>query len=167
MLIDMHFDGQTLTWNSLKFKATTGMNKYQHPSYQCLKDSGPVPEGIYHIYNTDLGTAKDDGTGKCNLSPAWGMQTIPRGKDAGNCEPYWANWGNHRVRIEPANQKTVNACRPRRGGFYIHDSTKGYSHGCIEVERSFFSTLRATTSRRLTIEIKYIANRPTNGGTGD
>ena len=65
------------------------------------------------------------------------------------------------------NQKTVNACRPRRGGFYIHDSTKGYSHGCIEVEGSFFSTLRATTSRRLTIEVKYIANRPTNGGTGD
>jgi len=34
-----------------------------------------------------------DGTGTCNLSPSWQIQTIPRGSATGVCEPYWANWG--------------------------------------------------------------------------
>ena len=44
----------------------------------------------------------------------------------------WANWGNNRVRFEPADVITKNKCKTNRGEFYLHDSVKIYSHGCIE-----------------------------------
>lgn len=68
-----------------------------------------------------------------------GLEYHPRGQAAGTCEIYWANWGYNRIRLESADEKTRKACGGKRGGFYIHDSTKGYSHGCIEVEPVFFS----------------------------
>jgi hypothetical protein len=49
----------------------------------------------------------------------------------------------HRIRFEPADEKTKRRCSHRRSGFYLHDSTKGYSHGCIEVQGSFFGALRS------------------------
>jgi hypothetical protein len=56
-----------------------------------------------------------------------------------------------------------------RGGFYLHDSTKGYSHGCIEVEPSFLSILRAraanATRGYFLLKVTYVADRATNGGT--
>lgn len=169
-IADMEFDGQVLRWRGTgKFRATTGLPEYQHPTHQCVKDKGPVPEGLYKVFIADRGIAKDDGTGFCNLAPAWGVQTIPRGRDAGACDPYWANWGNQRVRIEPADAITQKACRPARGGFYIHDSSKGYSHGCIEIDRGFFVSLRARSAVNrtgyLTLRVKYVLGRPTNGGT--
>lgn len=170
MIVDMEFDGQVLTWNgSGKFKATTGLPGYQFPKNHCLKDSGPIPEGVYRVLVTDRGAAKDDGTGQCNLSPGWGIQTIPRGADAGSCEVYWANWGRNRARLEPADIKTRHACTPVRGGFYLHDSTKGYSHGCIEVEPRFFAILRSRAKGSLRgyfiLKVKYVIGIITNGGT--
>jgi hypothetical protein len=170
MLVDMEFDGQVLTWNgSGRFKATSGLPGYQYPRNNCVKDRGPVPEGAYKVLATDLGAAKDDGTGQCNLSPGWGIQTIPRGAAAGSCEVNWANWGRNRARMEPANVKTRTACSPIRGGFYLHDSTKGYSHGCIEIDPRFFSALRsrASTASRgyFILKVKYVPERVTNGGT--
>lgn len=169
-MVDMEFDGQTLTWHgSGRFRATTGLPEHQFPQYQCVKDAGPVPEGLYKVFVNSLGSARDDGTGFCNLSPGWGIQTIPRGAAAGECESFWANWGRNRARMEPADSKTRSACSPIRGGFYLHDSTKGYSHGCIEVESSFFSILRsrASSARRgqFLLQVRYVPDRVTNGGT--
>ncbi|MBT0960464.1 hypothetical protein [Denitromonas iodatirespirans] len=170
MHADMSFDGQRLTWSgSGVFKATSGMVGFQMPTNDCVPDAGPTPQGLYKVYVADRGVAKDDGSGTCNLSPAWGVQSIPRGVDAGDCEPYWANWGRNRVRLEPADAETRNACSPRRGGFYLHDSTKGYSHGCIEVEPGFFPVLRArsvgATKGYFLLRVKYAEGRRTNGGT--
>lgn len=47
------------------------------------------------------------------------------------------NWGYNRIRLESADEKTRKACGGKRGGFYIHDSTKGYSHGCMKWNRCF------------------------------
>lgn len=161
MAYGMIYDGVKLTWNSVgSFKATSGMPGHQIPSDQCLPDRGPVPEGNYYIPLIDGSQAADDGTGVCQLAPSWQIQTIPRGSSAGACEPYWANWGYHRVRFEPADTATKNTCLPiKRGGFYLHDSTKGFSHGCIEVEGIFFAQLRAFVNAkkqsRLYLKIKY------------
>lgn len=170
MLADMEFDGRELSWNgSGKFKATTGLPGYQSPGNQCVKEKGPIPQGVYKVLVTDRGTAKDDGTRFCNLAPGWGIQTIPRGAEAGACEVYWANWGRNRARLEPADIATRNACSPKRGGFYLHDSTKGYSHGCIEVEPRFFTALRARLATNLRgyflLKVKYVPGRSTYGGT--
>lgn len=175
MIVDMEFDGQVLTWNgSGRFKATTGLNEeanedgkdLQFPEHQCVKDKGPTPEGRYKVYITDLGAAKGD-MSRCYLSQAWGVQTIPRGKSAGECEPNWVNWGYNRARLEPADALTRHACEGTRGGFYLHDSTKGYSHGCIEVETRFFAALksRKATNGYFILKVKYVDGRKTNGGT--
>ena len=163
---DMIFDGQTINWMGIGvYRATSGMRDQQYPEFQCIPDAGPIPEGVYRIFSADLGTAKDDGRGICALSPAWGVQRIPRGERAGACEPYWANWGNYRAKIEPADEITKQACLPVRSGFFIHDSTKGYSHGCIEVEPKFFETLFGFKRKKLFIKVKYVKGVQTNGGT--
>lgn len=172
MKIDLYYDGQTIKWSGkgLLFKATSGMPSHQMPGKQCIPDAGPVPEGEYKVFISDHGMAKDDGRGICALKPSWGVQEIPRGSQAGHCEPYWANWGKNRARMEPANDATKKKCSPvSRGGFYIHDSIKGYSHGCIEVETKLFEHLRSyhsvTKKPYIIIRVKYVIGRGTNGGT--
>jgi hypothetical protein len=87
---------------------------------------------------------------------------------AGMCEPYWANWGWHRVQLQPADARTARACSPARGGFYLHDSTKGYTHGCIEVEGAFFDRLirlaRTGRQSRMSLKVAYKTST-TDGGT--
>lgn len=171
MKFDMLYDGQTIRWSVRgTFKATSGLPGSQFPQDSCVPNSGPIPEGFYTIFISDHGIAKDDGSGYCALKPSWGIQEIPRGSAAGVCESYWANWGRNRARMEPADITTKNRCFPTmRGGFYLHDSTKGYSHGCIEVETRLFSSLRnhhkETQKSTLIIKVSYINGRSTNGGT--
>lgn len=170
MYVDMEYNGQVLTWKGAgDFKATSGLPGFQAPGNSCLRDKGPMPEGIYRVLIANRGTASDDGTGQCNLQPGSGIQSIPRGADAGACEPFWANWGNNRARLEPADAPTRHACSPARGGFYLHDSTKGYSHGCIEIEPRFFPLLRARARHAprgyFVLKVKYVRGRPTYGGT--
>lgn len=170
MNIDLEFEGQEVRRGGVgRFKASTALPGFQRPEFQCVPDKGPVPEGLYKVFIRDMGDARDDDRNRCNLSPAWGMQRIPRGDAAGDCEPFWANRGNNRARMEPADPQTRQACTIRRGGFYIHDSTKGYSHGCIEVDPGFFTVLKsgslARTGGHLIIKVKYVAGRETNGGT--
>ncbi|UTA47078.1 DUF2778 domain-containing protein [Simiduia sp. 21SJ11W-1] len=171
MIKDMTFNGRQLIWPGKgTFKATSGLPEHQMPKHQCVKDFGPIPEGNYKVFIADQGTAKDDGTGRCAISPAWGIQTIPRGEAAKYCEPYWANWGFNRARMEPADNATKNRCAPIfRNGFYLHDSTKGYSHGCIEVEGRIFRMLReynrTSNKSTLLINVTYTPGVSTNGGT--
>lgn len=169
MLYDLTYDGRKLTWTGKgSFKATSGMLGNQVPKDQCVVDVGPVPEGSYYVPLIEGTSAKDDGKGICNLAPSWRIETIPRGSAAGACEPFWANWGKNRVRFEPADVITKNKCKPKRGGFYLHDSTKGFSHGCIEIDTTFFATLkafvRASKKKRLHLQIKYVGGS-TYGGT--
>ena len=171
MIVDMTYNGQSVNWPGKgTFKATSGMPGFQRPASACVPDGGPVPEGLYKVFLSDQGTAADDGSGTCALKPAWGIQTIPRGVAAAGCEPYWANWGKNRARMEPADTATRVRCVPvMRGGFYLHDSTKGFSHGCIEVETRIFPLMRAhrkTTGKdALVIKVAYVKDRTTNGGT--
>ncbi|SAK54702.1 hypothetical protein AWB76_02048 [Caballeronia temeraria] len=162
---DMVYDGQVLEWNKTRYKATSGLPGHQLPANQREPDSGPIPEGHYKVFCNDIGMSGIADRNACALAPGWGVETIPRGPAAGSCEPYWANWGNHRARLEPVKgTKTFG-----RKGFYIHDSTKGFSHGCIEVQPSFFAALKSfvQTTRRtsLIVKVEYVPGRTTNGGT--
>jgi|GEM_PF-2548521 len=112
MKIDMTYNGTLLTWRGRDYKATSGLPGTQNETHQCVPDKGPVPEGLYKLFINDQGMAADDGTGSCNLKPSWGMQTIPRGAKAGECEPFWANWGKNRARLEAAASATKKHCAP-------------------------------------------------------
>lgn len=177
MNVDMVYDGQRLTWTGHGvFNASSGLTGFQKPREQCLPDKGPIPEGTYHLLLVeDTKLARDDGTGRCNLAPSAKIQRIPRGAYAEDCEPMWANWGVSRVRLHANDETTAKKCSIRRDGFYLHDSIKGYSHGCIEVETTFFDEIRSFIAGikarrlpkkdRLVLQVRYVAERETNGGT--
>lgn len=172
MKVELVYDGQHVKWKDkgLTFKASSGMPDHQIPGEQCIPDAGPVPEGVYKIFISNHGLAKDDGRGICALKPSWGIQEIPRGAKAGDCETYWANWGRNRARMEPADDITKKRCDPiKRGGFYLHDSVKGYSHGCIEVDTKIFDNLRSyqssTRKQTVLVKVEYVRGKGTNGGT--
>lgn len=144
MNVDMRYDGQRVTWRGQGvFKATSGLPGFQLRHQQCLPDHGPIPEGVYGLdIGDDARPARDDGTHRCNLAWSPTLETIPRGDAAGVCEPLWANWGQRRVALTPLDERTRRACDTPRGGFFLHDSAKGYTHGCVEIEARFFEVLR-------------------------
>ena len=121
---------------------------YRWRWYEKVKDRGPIPSGTYTVESRILKQPWAERKAQsCELIVAWGIQKIPRGdpnpdKDgdqptlttAGDCDPYWANWGSNRVRLSPHKDMVA----PHRDGFYVHDSVKGFSHGCIETELDFF-----------------------------
>lgn len=145
MKIDMLYDGHRVIWDRHGiFKATSGFPGYQARYHQCEPERGPIPEGLYAVQvHQDPRPARDDGTDQCKLAASRWIQSIPRGDAAGVCDTVWSNWGWNRVAVNPVDRLTERACSPRRAGFYLHDSAKGYTHGCIEIEARFFQVLRS------------------------
>ncbi|MGE3180403.1 MAG: tlde1 domain-containing protein [Phycisphaerae bacterium] len=184
---DLVYNGKVLSWPARKksWKATSGMDAssetgfvdHRNEKYQKVKDAGPIPEGKYILSLSEEGTAVNfrKSAGGCDLASHRGIQQIPRaatGNASAVCDPYFANWGWNRVRLQPSGNNH-NASKFGRSGFYIHDSSKGYSHGCIETEQSFFGELRAESRARakgkksmiLRLLVDYAAGQSTYGGT--
>ena len=58
------FDGQTLHWvgrpfNGKKWPAVSGKHGYQTWEFQKMMSTGPIPEGIYHLRQSNLERAAD------------------------------------------------------------------------------------------------------------
>jgi len=152
------YDGRKLNWienGEIKhcFAATSGLSEevsgtrnYQHSKFQCCPNVGPIPEGTYVLrleFNRQpVAQVADPET--CRLQAATGIEQIPDAdpeQGTEHCTPYWQNWGYNRVRIDAYDTKAKQACGGHRSGFYIHDSHKGYTHGCIEAQHEFFNHL--------------------------
>lgn len=169
---DLFYNGTTLLWHHHgSFKATSGLEGHQNASEQTHVDEGPIPEGMYSLV---LALAKDATmVGEGVLDVREGIEHLPgtfhfHGKDFTNVA-----WGPDRVRLR--NIHIENPKARHRGGFYLHDSVKGYSHGCIEVDPSFFTKLREFTKqeapkrggrRHLYLKVTYPSKTAsTYGGT--
>lgn len=141
---DMVYNGTSLTWHGhCVFNATSGLPEHQNASQQAHADeahnnSGPIPEGLYSfplIFGTDATMIQpgqlDKQEGIEHLPGAWQYHGRTYQNQA---------WGPDRVRLtivhidDPKNR--------HRAGFYLHDSSKGSSHGCIEVAPFFLRQLR-------------------------
>ncbi len=85
-------------------------------------------------------------------------------------------WGNQRIRLEAVDVPETYG--RDENSFYFHDSSKGYSHGCVEIESKFFVDLRnyiknnkkeGTMVPSLEVQVKYEKpndpNSSTYGGT--
>ncbi len=185
-MASLKYNGIELVWiegGKIKylFPATSGIHAYdgkrsfQRPADQCVKDAGPIPEGTYALrlqYNSNLISEVADPV-TCRLKAAKGIQQIPTGdakKGTDHCTPYWNNWGYNRVRVDPYDTKARKACSGNRSGFYIHDSHKGYTHGCIEVQHTFFVYLyRLVNSnskqKSMLLDVDYGKKKTTRGST--
>jgi hypothetical protein len=162
--LDLIYNGTRLTWNRTPvawFRATSGMTR--NAGAQDKEDQGPIPQGVYtFLAELDpMGTATYDPKSEKLVDTREGIQNIPPGT------PVSVPWGKHRVRLTPLSGGIAS-----RGGFYLHDSDKGHTHGCIETEEAFFRMLiayakdPAKSKRRLTLKVAYSSpNAATEGGT--
>ena len=174
---DLSFDGINVTWitnGNTAYKASSGLPGEQKASSQNKKDAGPIPEGKYSFkLKEDPDIYADAYFKTCDLKRSTLLQKIPRGdlaiipnsdrpKDPitgraliTSCETYWANWGNNRIALIPLKGTNTH----HRNGFYLHDSQKYFSHGCIELEPRFFTDLRSfmkkNNGKTLILEVKY------------
>ena len=139
----MLYNGTVLEWYGFgTFRATSGLPGHQNAAEQAHPDEGPIPEGLYSF---PLKLARDaEMIGPGQLDRREGIEHIPVNLRFGGKDYQNVAWGPERVRLT-----VIQIQDPRnrhRGGFYLHDSTKGYSHGCIELDPHFFLRLRAYVS---------------------
>jgi hypothetical protein len=155
------YNGTTLLWHGYGiYKASSGTPGHQTPADQCLKDLGPIPEGEYNVpvrlggfaYATNVTPQL-----KVEYDKEDSIENMPTNIEFGNVTSrgpiaHSPDWGCHRVRLSKIRLSEPKC--EQRDGFYIHDSTKGYSAGCIETEHRFFEQL-----------IQFAKSQPAKGGT--
>lgn len=165
------YDGTTVTLFSGKdgdeskklasFKGTSGIydtnTDYRNAEFQNRKDMGPVPEGWYSINlkPSPSRTAKPDfNSGVINSNPEGGIELLPDKFNSAQGPITYGAWGTIRARLEP--QKGTNTFG--RDNFYLHNSSKGYSHGCIETSTTIFGYIisyRAKGAQSISVKVDY------------
>jgi|688.fasta_scaffold729437_1 hypothetical protein len=177
-MADLKYNGTVLDWSSIgKWKATSGMPGFQNSLEQFKMDKGPIPEGQYLVPlkiggNATLVNPKRDAAGNITesqldiRSEIESLQCITDPRDHSKVVLF-SNWGSNRVRL--TRQRVKHPRAAHRGGFYLHDSTKGYSHGCIEVQTAFFTSLRDFSKKNskrhfLILEVNYGPHSLTGAG---
>ncbi|OXA75356.1 hypothetical protein B0A58_08860 [Flavobacterium branchiophilum NBRC 15030 = ATCC 35035] len=157
------YDGDEIVWYDGKgnvidrFSATSGLPGYQNSSMQNVPDAGPIPEGNYSV-NLSLSPNRNvninSSTGE--TLPGSGIQQIPSSYTTTSGKTYsYPGWGTVRASLSPSSgTKTFG-----RSSIYLHDSHKGFSHGCIEVGKRFFPKLINYSQTHSSIRV--IVNYPT------
>ncbi|HVO63643.1 MAG TPA: RHS repeat-associated core domain-containing protein, partial [Terriglobales bacterium] len=170
----LEYTGQTLTvWPGkykdrghaplLQCRASSGLPGHQSPSEQNSPDTGPVHEGHYWI-NLALDPHRWAGFYQPTneLAAAYGVQRIrPEYTLSDGRIGYPTGWGTWRARLEPRDASTA------RHNFYLHNSTKGYTHGCIETCDTLYDRFvkyHDQGLRGIDVMVDYTTNS-TNGGT--
>jgi hypothetical protein len=144
---------------------------FRKPSKQSVKDRGPIPEGRYSVPLTLGGDTAlvsfADGEFAFKQMPA--IQNMPTNQTVGQGSQqttfsFFPAWGCHRVPLTRIDNENPTG----RGDFYLHDSTKGFTHGCVELEHRFFEDLipfahaellKPDGARSLILKVDYAAQR--------
>lgn len=140
------------------YDATSGASGFQKSTKANLKkpDKGPVPEGLYKV-NLRLCPTRLVRNSGVNTVPGHGLEILD-----------WSTiiesgWGLWRARLDKSKVKTS------RDNFYLHNSYKGESHGCIETETELYYDLVKYKYQKNTfiyVKVKYkLKGGTTNGGT--
>ena len=182
----MRYDGQKLEWPPFgNFNASSGKaieiglgDTYQKPEYEHLQDHGPIPEGEY-LVPLKLGTAQLNKHGQVEPAADFVIEELPTGVPIPESTPHpitgkprvvaeFPAWGSRRVKLKV--KKIKNPKASKRFGFYIHDSTKGETAGCIEVDGAFFTHLldeakKATPGTFILLTVDYTKLRQSGGKT--
>lgn len=170
---DMVYNGTKVDWHGVGvFKATSGLMGHQNSDEQGKVDMGPIPEGRYS-FSLHVEAKQGEMISETSLDVREGIESLPATWTFHGKIFFNNAWGPDRVRLR--TEHIDNPANRKRGGFYLHDSTKGFSHGCIEVDPAFFLSLRRLAAtppakrgnrNRLILKVKYPGpGTSTNGGT--
>lgn len=168
--VDMVYRGTFLVWHRslpaalarggpLMFAASSGLSGSQIARFQRDENAGPLPEADYTFtarVDAAQGSVEQANKRGAKALDNWeqGIQFLPIGGNG----PVYRAWGTLRVRLTPRGPTHG------RGGFFLHNSHKGFSHGCIEVGKTldgvdFFATLLQYAAQggraNLTVRVKY------------
>ena len=181
----IHYDGTTVTIYAgnvgdksttiFTFKGTSGYldklakEDYRNSKYQRKKDRGSIPEGTYRINLVPSPNRKAKYDEDANLvsSPQGGIEQIPDiGYDRDGVSYVYDGWGTWRARLDPLpGTKTYG-----RSSFYLHNSDKGFTHGCIESSSSIYNVLiryRSSGRKYIDVVIDYPTTNSTTYGHTD
>ncbi|MBS1927750.1 MAG: hypothetical protein IT254_07365 [Chitinophagaceae bacterium] len=145
---------------------------YQFGKYQKVRDMGPTTEGQYliNLKPSFDRVAKAGSDGELVRSKQGGVEKIPDEVPIpGDKENVWTyeNWGTNRAYLSPV--KVTGATSKDRDitSFYLHDSEKGYTHGCTEVQTELFDKLaeyKKAGNEKIDVIVQYPdKNASTNG----
>ena len=148
-----------------------GFNDYQEAKYQNLRDKGPTPEGSYYI-NLKVDPEREvrmNSNKQFLKSPEGGIESLVFTNPDTGMRSYYPAWGKNRASLTPVKVTGAKNSERDNNSYYFHDSEKGYTHGCTEVETSLFTQLkdyRNAGNLRIDVLVKYPSpNHKANGGT--
>jgi len=133
-------------------RASSGQNvpgyfDYRNSAYQNVRGYGPTPEGRYSVNLVpDPNRMANASGGYLTPSPAGGIERIPAGGEQ--------SWGTWRARLNPAPGTNTFG----RDNMYLHDSSKGETHGCIETCGAMLNNLiqlRSAGVRSIDVLVDY------------
>jgi RHS repeat-associated protein len=175
----IEYHGQNLTWFGGKagdysqpiaqYPASSGLPGYQFRDYQNLKDAGPIPAGTYEINlqpDPDRVAQADPRTGELEANPSGGIEHVPvsTALQNGTTVTYGAGgtgggWGNVRAELTPKPDTNTHG----RFGFFLHDSDKGFSHGCIDTKPAVLAKLIAyraahPNEQKFEVRVRYTSD---------
>lgn len=114
----------------------------------------------------------DPRTGELKGNPEGGIEKIPDFVENPNREGYgwtYADWGENRAHLEPVDVTGAKPEERDNNSYYLHDSEKGYTRGCTEVEGDLFNKLkeyREAGNEKIDVIVQYPnGEHSTNGGT--
>jgi len=156
---------------------TDGQTDYRYAKYQGVPNAGPIPAGQYQLSTAFNQLSPDRPTANKRWAAHWdlnlpsgeGITYLPTNPDG---SPVSTPWGLTRtaltpVAITPSKFLSTNDAdtAKKRNGFYLHDSRKHQTSGCIEVghaiyHTSFFMALieyarYAKKKKRLYLSVQY------------
>ena len=151
---------------------------FQSAEYQSFENMGPTPEGIYHInLKPDPSRhakiyQKSNGSMDYIKSRDGGIEQLSYDAvdEQGQMMHYYSpSWGNQRAALTPDKVTGATNSQRKNDSYYFHDSQKGYTHGCVEVESGLFNMLvlyREAGNNSISVQIQYPDSKhKTNGGT--
>ena len=151
---------------------------FQSAGYQSFENMGPTPEGIYHINLKPDSSRhakiyqKSNGSMDYIKSRDGGIEQLSYDAvdEQGQMMHYYSpSWGNQRAALTPDKVTGATNSQRKNDSYYFHDSQKGYTHGCVEVESGLFNMLvlyREAGNNSISVQIQYPDSKhKTNGGT--
>lgn len=164
----IEYTGMTLNWYGGNVgdrskilssgNAASGNMRSQSSSNCSKKDVGPIPPGEYSI---DLEpdpnrVVKGIGTG---TTPGRGIEKFPADyyTSSGTLVTF-RDWGTWRAALKPSSSNKMMG----RDNFYLHDSKKGFTKGCIESPSNMYEKLvnyRNAGNKMIAVLVNYTDER--------